>query len=80
MTYEEAILIIENETPHCGEKLTFSEEEICEAASIAKEAIEKQIPKKPEFKARFHICPVCKAPTVLDFCSRCGQALDWEGN
>lgn len=53
---------------------------MCEKVALAIEALEKQIPKKPELKNHFHICPACKAPTVSDYCGRCGQALDWEGN
>ena len=41
MTYEEAIKVIESNKPTSGYTM------LCEALDIAKEAIEKQIPKKP---------------------------------
>lgn len=41
MTYEEAIRVIESNRPTSGYTM------LCEALDIAKEAIEKQIPKKP---------------------------------
>lgn len=71
MIYEEAKQRLENSA--CSIAME-------EAIDVAIQALEKQIPKKPKFKTRFHICPVCEAPTVSDYCSRCGQALDWEGN
>ena len=52
----------------------------------AKEALEKQIPKKPERiegtlfgKERYyHKCPNCGDPYVDDsYCPICGQAIDW---
>lgn len=61
-----------------------------EAVEIAKEAIEKQIPKKPReetyFYGKIYYCPLCeksigKVDFVLlsPFCQRCGQAIDWSG-
>jgi len=35
MSNEEAIMIIENERPHCGKRITFTEEEKCEAYDMA---------------------------------------------
>ena len=45
------------------------------------EAIEKQIPKKPNSI----FCPVCNFPSIIDgeygdrypYCYNCGQAIDW---
>ena len=60
-----------------------------QAMKSCKEALEKQIPKKPiktneDFEAtsgRWIIdweCPVCGNPYADDsYCSCCGQALDW---
>lgn len=50
-----------------------------------KEAKEKQIPKKPESKQKFAdlwlgVCPFCTANGVnseMDYCDKCGQAIDW---
>ena len=85
MTPKEAIKIVENEKPCCGGKLIFTEEERYEALNMAKEALEKQIPKKPIDKTKstddYGYCPNCK--TIIDdysdfkFCSTCGQAIDW---
>ena len=61
------------------------------AVEIAVEAMEKQIPKKPKYKAEdrfvknhfteYPYCPVCKKEVVAGdiFCVMCGQAIDWEG-
>lgn len=50
-----------------------------------KEAKEKQIAKKPESKQRFAdlwlgVCHSCTANGVyseMDYCDKCGQAIDW---
>lgn len=61
------------------------EEEMQELSDMAILALEKQIPKKPiTYKDTNRAdCPVCGA-TVRgikepfgDWCSKCGQALDW---
>lgn len=39
VTREEAIIILQNEQPHCGKKLIFTEEEKYEAYNIAIKAI-----------------------------------------
>ena len=53
--------------------------------SVAKEALEKQIPKKIKRRVitsgiiLYH-CPVCNEHYYqinLNFCQHCGQALDW---
>ena len=57
---EEAIQILDNERPCCGEKVTYSEGERCEAYDMAIEALEKQMPKKPkEFEDKYYTCPEC---------------------
>ena len=42
MTNEEAIEILENERPHCGEKAVYTEGERCEAYDMAISAIRQQ--------------------------------------
>ena len=86
MTPKEAIEIVENEKPCCGEKLIFTEEERYEALNMAISALEKQIPKKPislgeDIDRDVGQCPNCKE--IIDtyedykYCSDCGQAIDW---
>lgn len=49
-------------------------------------AIDKQIPKKPIEKFAFSddieagLCPLCNEEVneEMNFCSYCGQAIDWE--
>ena len=46
-----------------------------------KEAMEKQIPKKPDTECDDWICPNCKEEYDIDFdkydyCPKCGQAID----
>lgn len=57
---------------------------------IAVEAMEKQIPKEPNYKAEdryvknhfavYPYCPVCEKEVVAGdmHCVQCGQAIDWE--
>lgn len=55
--------------------------------SFAKEAVGKQIPKKPIGRHTNYKCPICDRRVrsgkgsssfgVDHFCQRCGQALDW---
>lgn len=77
MTYEEAIRVIESNRPTSGYTM------LCEALDIAKEAIEKQIPKKPVEEAT--MCPNCGGNIInqadndynFNYCHYCGQKLDW---
>lgn len=62
---------------------------IVESIKMALEALEKQIPKKPKYKAEdrfvknhfteYSYCPVCEKEVVEGdmFCVMCGQAIDW---
>lgn len=58
-----------------------------DSLTLAIEALEKQIPKKPNDKFNvpgyvlaYGICPSCNRGVNSDmkFCSECGQAIDWE--
>ena len=54
-----------------------------EALEIAKQAVEKQIPKNVFPDSKYYgngICPNCNAVFMdksTNFCGNCGQALDW---
>lgn len=53
-----------------------------EAFSVAINALEKQIPKKPIFTEdkQFALCPCCDMKGLIDkqkYCDNCGQKLDW---
>lgn len=59
------------------------------AMKLAVEAIEKQIPKKPLYEKTYgdcavYSCPVCKDETMIlngdNYCTMCGQKLDWGGD
>lgn len=44
----------------------------------AKEAVEKQIPKKPVEVRNEIVCPTCKTLVGSSpYCRYCGQVLDW---
>lgn len=50
-----------------------------------KEAVEKQIPKKPKITihgttgySTKEFCPVCNAMVHGNYCWNCGQALNWK--
>lgn len=68
MTYEETIEILQ--------ELSY----VNKALEKAKQAIEKQIPKKP-VEVRYEIvCPTCKTLVGSSpYCRYCGQAIDWSG-
>lgn len=65
-------------------------DELSEALQMAIQALEKQIPKKPQnkkysfyphstlLKSKYGECPNCKSIQVDDeYCANCGQKLDW---
>lgn len=53
------------------------------AIDAAVEALEKQIPKKPDggydifYGEDAKLCPVCGDPNPNTYCGTCGQRLDW---
>ena len=60
MTESEAKVILESEYKFHGECSVFGE-----ALTMAINALEKQIPKKPiEYEDKFYACPVCKNPVM----------------
>lgn len=77
MTYEEAKNLIDDITwKYNGNSIT--NEMICKCRDKCREALEKQIPKKPIIdEEKFAICPSCKADVTDIYCGVCGQALDW---
>ena len=67
---------------YCYSQGTFGEQK--EAFSVAINALEKQIPKKPIFTEdkQFALCPCCDMKGLIDkqkYCDNCGQKLDWSG-
>ena len=88
MTESEAIKICNTivlasslSSPH-GIPLNTTKEELIEAMKMAIQALEKQIPKKPDFTEdkEFALCPCCNGKGLLDkqkYCDNCGQKLDW---
>ena len=66
---------------YCYSQGTFGEQK--EAFSVAINALEKQIAKKPKERDCIGFntltCPVCKEVLYLyePYCDNCGQAIDW---
>lgn len=59
-------------------------QEYTEMLVVCKEALEKQIPKKPQLD-KCYKCPNCNSHIFHVFdnekcCMYCGQALDWSDN
>lgn len=55
---------------------------VLEAIRFAISALEKQIPKKPDFTEdkEFALCPCCNGKGLFNkqkYCDNCGQKLDW---
>ena len=53
------------------------------AIDEAIEAVDKQIPKKPEIKDEYYVCPVCGVYQETSegnppYCINCGQAIELE--
>ena len=82
MIYEEAIKLLNSVSIYHLDKYTTY------AIDLAIEALDKQIQKKPIEKFAFSddiragLCPFCNEGVneEMNFCSYCGQALDWEVN
>ena len=77
-----AIFLLE----HCAERCEgYQNDDTCKNCEInvAIKAIEKQIPKKPEIKDGYYVCPICGVYQETSegnppYCVNCGQALDWQ--
>lgn len=72
----EAIETIKSNYPTSGYYM------LCEALDTAIEALEKQLPMKPNatgYNLIHYKCPKCKTivPIQADYCKVCGQRLDW---
>ena len=85
MTKEEVIKIVnENAVPVFPLQIEY--QDWLTAMDAVIEALDKQIPKKPICTNEGTIarCPVCEAihlhyisSVEIDYCERCGQAIDW---
>ena len=89
MTPQEAIKNIDDilDSPYlCDESIDYQlTTDDIECLEMSKQALEKQIPKKPTIKKSVKVnaftlrCPNCEAVLQADSpcCRYCGQALDW---
>lgn len=87
MTVEEALKIVKNNLSvavHDADGINPEYEyEQVKALEMASDALEKQIPMKPNFGkaqgSRWRSCPACCARVIntYKFCDQCGQKLDW---
>ena len=89
MTNEEAIEYITERYVTMSMCLTIDEcRKHNKAISMAIEALEKQIPRKPLHMHKNYYCPICKEdgwmlwddaiPNDMDtYCGKCGQAIEW---
>ena len=77
-----AIFLLE----HCAEGCDgYQKDDTCDNCEInaAIEALDKQIPKKPEIKDEYYVCPVCGVYQETSegnppYCINCGKRLLWE--
>ena len=71
---------------HCAERCDgYQKDDACETCEInfAIKAIDKQIPKKPEIKDEYYVCPICGVYQETSegnppYCINCGQRILWE--
>ena len=63
----------------------YQKDDACDNCEInaAIEALDKQIPKKPEIKDGYYVCPVCGVYQETSegnpsYCINCGKRLLWE--
>lgn len=81
MTYEEALHEINTMVYRNTDDFSMTISKECYKMII--EALEKQIPKKPDsgydifYGEDAKLCPVCGDPNPNTYCGTCGQRLDW---
>lgn len=78
--FENEILMLENAPNFNGCEMTDEWREQLEICKMAKQALEKQIPKGViEYKKGGYSCRLCKSVIYpkSPYCIHCGQALDW---
>ena len=71
---------------HCAERCEgYQNDDTCKNCEInaAMNALDKQIPKKPELKGEYYVCPVCGVYQETSegnppYCINCGQRILWE--
>ena len=63
----------------------YQKDDACDNCEInaAMNALDRQIPKKPEIKDGYYVCPVCGVYQETSegnppYCINCGQRLLWE--
>ena len=76
------IFLLEYCAEICG---GYQKDDACDNCEInaAIKALDKQIPKKPEIKDEYYVCPVCGVYQETSegnppYCINCGQRLLWE--
>lgn len=76
MTPQEALNLL-NDTEFAEKHQ--GKEEYTDMLLMCKEALEKQIPKKPKNSegTTYFYCPYCDSNNINEYCGDCGQALDW---
>lgn len=82
MTHEELVEKLKSEAAEIG-SLDKEEKELF---SMIVDALETRIPKKPIERFMFSydidagVCPICNVGVneEMNFCSCCGQAIDWK--
>ena len=90
MTYEEAVKKISEMFSFAEERGSYYGENAIPAYKMALQALERQIPKKPEnHSGRYYdnLCPLCgkriksgqgsSSRQRTNWCNHCGQAIDW---
>ena len=75
MTFEAAV--IEANRLKSQERMDIDRERLNAAIDKLIEAARFRIPRKPALDINGKHCPVCDNLMINDFCSGCGQALDW---
>ena len=77
-----AIFLWEYCAERCGSYYKDGTCKNCEINAAIK-AIDKQIPKKPELKGEYYVCPICGVYQETSegnppYCINCGKRLLWE--